>query len=82
MPDNEWYQQSLTPPEVIELTLKVGVIPSTDHGQWWIEAKDPVTQILIAQASCPHFPLREAHAQIETSVKRLVALYNEMVEPF
>jgi hypothetical protein len=74
--DREWYQQSLMPPEVWEFTLRLGVIPSTDHVQWLVEAKDPISGILIAQVSGPHATytrLPEALGHATAKLEELVA---------
>lgn len=79
---SEWYQQALTPPEVIEANLRIGLIPSQDHAQAWIELKDPRTSIVIAQWSCPHVSIRDVRDLVATAADRLVAFLDDEVDPF
>ena len=44
-------------PTVLEITLKMGVIVSEDHGQWQVEVRDALTGTLLALHSKPHFDL-------------------------
>lgn len=44
-------------PDIIEITLRVGVVVSADHFQWQIEARNPVTGELLEMRSAPHRPL-------------------------
>jgi hypothetical protein len=44
---SDWYQQALTPPEVVELRIRIGVIPQTDHAQalvGWLTMLDWATK--------------------------------------
>lgn len=53
----DWYQQSLTPPEVVEVRIRLGVIPEHDHAQVLVELYDPITGVLTGQWSRPHASL-------------------------
>jgi hypothetical protein len=77
-----WYQQALTPPEVLEGNLRIGWIPSTDHVQVLVELKDPVTGIMIAQESCPSARTRDISRLLEEYAGRLALLLEEHGEPF
>lgn len=50
----DWYQQALTPPDVIECRVLIGLVPSSQHAQAMVELSDPVTGVLVAQWSSPH----------------------------
>lgn len=78
----DWYQQALTPPEVLELNIRLGLIPSQDHGQAMVELQDRVPRILIAQWSAPHFPLRDVSTQLDACVARARNWFDQFVEPF
>lgn len=77
-----WYQQSLTPPEVYEITVKVGLIPSTDHAQVWWEVADPTTRVLIGSGSHHHCTIAQALPVLEVQLEKLVRLVDGLVEPF
>lgn len=81
MPD-EWYQQALTPPEVIEVNIRIGVIAQQDHAQVLAEAKDPMTGVLIAQWSRPHTTMHGLGRAIDAAVARAIDWIGEEVEPF
>lgn len=82
MPDDEWYQQALTPPEVLEINLRFGIIPERDHGQVLAEIKDPMTGVLIAQASVHHFPLRDLRHHVVRMTEKVIGWADEHAEPF
>lgn len=78
----EWWQEALLKPEVVEATLKVGLIPSQDHAQLWWEIKDPTTAVLIASASVPHVRIAHLPAQAVAVVDRWMERLLLEVEPF
>jgi hypothetical protein len=78
----DWYQQSLTPPEVVELRIRIGLIPERNHVQAMAELVDPITGVLIAQWSNPHAKMDRWMDVLEEAVakgRQQVALN---VEPF
>lgn len=81
MPD-EWYQQALTPPEVLEVNIRVGVIPETDHCQVLAEMKDPRTGVLLAQWSCPHATMHRLPRVLDDARRHLDAWLGDACEPF
>lgn len=78
----QWYQQALTPPEVVEGHLRLGLIPSTDHVQALVEVKDPITGILIATWSAPHERLANFAPMAQLAADKLVDLLSSHLEPF
>lgn len=78
----EWYQQALTPAEVLELNVRIGVIPSQDHVQVLVELKDPMTGVMIGQWSRPHATLREQGDVIEWALVKARAALADHTEPF
>lgn len=82
MPDETWYQQSLTPPAVYEINVRIGVIPASNHMQALVEIKDPTTGILLGQRSRPHAELAQAEAVIDWAVRETLRLFDDNVEPF
>lgn len=81
MSDN-WYQQQLTPPEVVEVHIRLGLIPTTDHCQVLVEIKDPVTGILSGQASIPGGHIADHRHQLDWAVSKAVDWIQDSVEPF
>lgn len=77
-----WYQQALTPPEVIECNVRIGVIPTEDHVQVLVELKDPTTGVLVGQWSRPHAPLRELLDAVEWAAVKARAALTDHCEPF
>lgn len=77
-----WYQQQLTPPDVLELNVRIGVIPSQDHIQVLVELKDPVTGVLLGQWSRPHGALREQGAFVEWALDKAREALADQTEPF
>jgi len=78
----EWYQQALTAPDVYEGTVKVGVIPDSDHVQVWWEVKDPTTGVLLAQGSQPHGDVRALPELIAWAAERVRMAIEQRCEPF
>lgn len=78
----DWYQQTLTPPDVMEATLKVGVIPSRDHAQVWWEVKDPTTGVLIGQGSAHHTTMAVLPAAIVHHLRNMLEAIDVQAEPF
>lgn len=79
---NEWYQQTLTPPQVLEATLKIGLIPSENHAQAFIELKDPMTDILLGAGSVHHVDIRSLQASVQRLAMKLTEVILEHAEPF
>lgn len=78
----DWYQQHLTPPDVLELHIRIGVVPSADHVQVLVELKDPTTGILTGQWSLPHTSVREQGDAIEWALVKARAALADHTEPF
>jgi hypothetical protein len=59
-------------PPVIEVTLRVGIVTESDHGQWLLEVRNPVSNELLSMESCPHFPSASLGPQASRMTLRLV----------
>ena len=79
---DSWYQQALTPPEVVELRIRLGLIAETDHAQCMVEMFDPVTGVQIAQASIPHEALAQWPRLLDWARTKADDWISETVEPF
>jgi hypothetical protein len=82
MSDDTWYQQSLTPPRVVEVNVRLGIIPEQDHAQVLAEMKDPTTGILIAQWSRPHVGLRNVWSALDEAVRQAGLWMADELDPF
>lgn len=78
----EWYQQALTPPEVVEVRARFGMIPAVDHVQALVEVIDPTTGVQVAQWSSPHRSMTAIVAALEELCDKLKELALASVEPF
>lgn len=47
--------EGMPAPDVVEITLRVGIVTSSSHGQWQLEVRSPVTGELLSMVSRPHF---------------------------
>ena len=77
-----WYQQSLTPPAVLEVRLVLGLIPERDHAQAMVEVLDPTTHVQIAQWSAPHVSLDSWYRVFEEAVQKAQQYVGDAIEPF
>ena len=79
---SDWYQQALTPPEVLEVRVRLGVIPERNHVQAMVELVDPVTGVLVAQWSNPHQHLDSWMALLEEATAKARQYLADSMEPF
>lgn len=79
---SDWYQQQLTPSEVYEVNIRLGIIPSTDHAQILVEMKDSMTGILIGQWSIQHAKHDTWRALLERATGRAVSMIEQSIAPF
>jgi hypothetical protein len=78
----EWYQSALTPPEVLEIRLRIGLIVEQDHAQAMIEVVDPISSIQVAQWSMPHTTVTQLPRSLEEVVNKLRELVADHVDLF
>lgn len=64
-------QTTIGTPEVVEITIKVGVVQSSNHGQWQYEAHDASGRVLLEMGSKHHFHLGD-HDEEATTIGELV----------
>jgi len=82
MPASDWYQQVLTPPDVFEVRIRLGVVPETDHAQCLVEIFDPVTGVQMGMKSCPHDSIANVAGLLRWAQYVAVEWVDERVEPF
>jgi hypothetical protein len=64
-------------PPVVEVLVRVGMVPEANHLQWQIEVRNPVTQELLAMESCPHFTEDRIGPQASRISLRLITAMRE-----
>jgi len=77
-----WQQLGLFGPDVVQLTLRVGIVPSSDHCQFQVEAATAGGRDLIAMVSMPHRSLADAADGLSEAVAELAQLVHEYTGPF
>jgi len=84
MPDVEPYlkQQTLYPPGVTELTIRVGMLPAENHGQWQYELRAPDTGELLELGSKHHYHLGDFLEEVERLAQVVVHVHNAYGGPF
>lgn len=78
----DWYQLMLTPPDVIELNIRVGVVPTQDHVQVQVELKDPVTGIQVGMWSQPHAGMASLRTRIAWACAKAIEEVERAIDPF
>lgn len=76
----EWIQTVLVPPAVIEVQVRLGMIPTENHLRWQIEVLDPSTSELLALATRPACALVELEEELRTVVARLMRLFGPLLD--
>lgn len=79
---SDWYQQALTPAEVLEMNIRVGSIPSQDHVQALVELKDPTTGVMLGQWSRPHATMRDLPDLLAWALRVAQQALEDRAEPF
>lgn len=78
----EWEQLALEPPPVVELILRVGLVPDGSHAQIQFECHDATRGELIALSSWPHLDLGSLEARLPEVVEDFCALVRRYSAPF
>ena len=71
----------LVPPDVIEVRVRLGLIPHDRHGRWQIEVIDPQGNELLALHSCPHFDLVDVEGALAEVGTRIGVLLDSVLDP-
>jgi hypothetical protein len=79
---SDWYQQTLTPPDVIECRIRVGVVPTQDHCQVQVDLFDPISGAQVGQWSRPHGPLSTWQSMVDEAVQKAHQFLGDSIEPF
>lgn len=80
--ESDWYQQVLVEPDVLEATIRVGVIAAQDHAQTYWEVKDPTNGVLLAAGSVHHCGMHGLAAAVERAVEKALGALGDHCSPF
>ena len=75
-----WRQTTLMPPPVLEMRLRVGLLPSEDHLRWQVEAMDPLTKELLAMHSNPAGRISTRQADLQRAWHVLAEMLNAALD--
>lgn len=78
----EWYQQSLLQVDVVELRIRLGIIPERHHAQALVELVDPTTGVQIAQWSRPSADAATWYHLLEEAVAKAHEQLAATIDPF
>lgn len=78
----EYEQGSIIPPDVVELTLRIGLVDSTSHGQWQFTVTEAPTDTLLAMSSKHHFHSGDWAAELEEIGYLLRTTLEAHISPF
>lgn len=78
----DWYQQSLLRVEVVELRIRLGIIPERAHAQVLVELVEPSTNTQIAQWSRPSWDADRWQELLEEAVKKAHEQLGAAIDPF
>lgn len=79
---NTWTQESLFPPEVVEIRIRIGIVRDAEHCQFLTEVVDPIGGKLLAMVSRPHVPLSGAADAWIDVAREAAKLVGEHTGPF
>ncbi len=80
--DLDGAQLALLPPDALELTLKVGVVPGADHVQSYWEIRDATSGDLLAAGSHPHSTMRACPGELLVAAREAMRALDDLVSPF
>lgn len=78
----DWYQTSLLQVEVVELRIRLGIIPERAHAQALVELVDPVSGVQIAQWSRPSADAATWYELLEEAVQKAHEQLGAAIDPF
>lgn len=79
---SSWYQQSLLVVEVVEVKIRLGLVPERDHAQVMVEVLDPVSSRLIGHWSIPAAGLREWPQMLQQAIEKANEYLEAELSPF
>lgn len=76
-----WQQTVLVPPDVLEVRLRLGLIPGDNHGRWQLEVVDPTCNELLALHSAPAWRLADLDLEMAAVGNRISLLLEAYLNP-
>lgn len=77
-----WSQPNLFGAEPVELVLRIGLIPGSDHAQFQLETFVGHARVLTGMRSRPHVPWSEVWTEMREWTELLTAAVEEVDTPF
>lgn len=77
-----WEQLLLVEPVATELTLRVGIVPESEHLQFQLEMTDASSGELLALQSWPHVPFHRGELAFAEVCSAVAHLVRERTAPF
>lgn len=81
-PTPTWTQETLLPPDAVEITLRLGFVGQASHGQWQLEVRNATDGQLLSMLSCPHFHVRETPDVLVRLLTEAASAVETHVVPF
>lgn len=75
-------QATLLPPEVVTVTLTVGIVGPSGHLQWQLEARNAFDDVLLDLEAFPHFGPSSVAPELARASSKLVAWVEGFLLPF
>lgn len=79
---SDWYQQTLTPPDVIEVRIRLGIVVEASHAQAMVELVDPMSGVQIARWSAPHARADAWMMLLQEATDKAAQYLGDHLEPF
>lgn len=77
-----WVQLGLIPPDVLEIHLRLGVVPASQHLQWLLEVQSATDGVLLGLVSTPHVDLGHWQRELVQVFAEVTRALAAVVEPF
>lgn len=77
-----WGQMVLVPPAASEITVRLGLVPESNHAQLQLEVTSATDGVLLAMASWPHFPISEIPDRLADLLGDVARWSEELSQPF
>lgn len=75
-------QGTLLRPSVVEITLRIGIVYSSEHCQAELEVRSATDDVLLELMSWPHFPLDRVDAKWRAIGRTLTEVIRDHTGPF
>lgn len=79
---SQYPQETLLPPEVVQVTVRIGFVGASGHCQWLCEARNATDGELLAMVGRPHFDIAQLDNQIDAIREEILTAVRSFVVPF